>query len=89
MRLPRNPDAASAGYRRFVIAPRPGGGLTSAAARHDCLHGTIRSEWRRHGDHLTLTVEIPPGTEAEIQVPGGEPTVAGPGVHTYTGRAAG
>ncbi|MEU5095235.1 family 78 glycoside hydrolase catalytic domain [Streptomyces sp. NPDC020996] len=75
--------AAGAGYRRFVVAPRPGGGLTSASARHDCPHGTIRSAWERHGDSFALTVEVPPGTEAEVRLPGGTRTVAGPGVHRF------
>ncbi|MHC3469450.1 alpha-L-rhamnosidase C-terminal domain-containing protein [Streptomyces sp. 7R007] len=77
------PDATAAGYRRFVIAPRPGGGLTSASARHDCPHGTITSDWRRGADALTLTVDVPPGTEADIP-PGADPTRAAPGTHTYT-----
>ncbi|MFF4659104.1 family 78 glycoside hydrolase catalytic domain [Streptomyces sp. NPDC001381] len=83
IRLPRTPGAGAAGYRRFVIAPRPGGGLTSAAARHDCLHGTIRSEWELRGGRLAVTVEVPPGTEAEVRLPGRAPVAAGPGVHTY------
>ncbi|MFF3935130.1 family 78 glycoside hydrolase catalytic domain [Streptomyces phaeofaciens] len=83
IRLPRTPGPEAAGYRRFTLAPRPGGGLTSASARHESLHGTIRSEWERDGDHLTLTVEVPPGTEAAISLPGSEPGTAGPGVHTF------
>ncbi|MFJ4616974.1 family 78 glycoside hydrolase catalytic domain [Streptomyces sp. NPDC088812] len=88
IRLPDAPDADAAGYRRFVIAPRPGGGLTSAAARHDCPHGTVRSEWQRHGDRFTLTVQVPPGTEAEVHVPGSGQVTAGPGLHTFTGALA-
>ncbi|MFH8798297.1 family 78 glycoside hydrolase catalytic domain [Streptomyces sp. NPDC017936] len=88
IRLPRTPDAGSAGYRRFVIAPRPGGGLTSAAARHDSLHGTVESRWERHGDVYTLDVRVPPGTEAQVRLPGaGEPVRALPGTHLYTWRA--
>lgn len=84
IRLPSTPDETAAGYRRFVIAPRPGGGLTSASARHDSPHGTIASHWQSHDHRLTLTVDIPPGTEAEIHLPGTEPTLAVPGTHTYT-----
>ncbi|MFI6035960.1 family 78 glycoside hydrolase catalytic domain [Streptomyces sp. NPDC051315] len=84
IRLPDTPDATTAGYRRFVVAPRPGGGITSASARHDCLHGTIRSAWEHDGTTFTLTVEIPPGTEAEIDLPGTGRTTAGPGTHTFT-----
>ncbi|MFE0523404.1 family 78 glycoside hydrolase catalytic domain [Streptomyces sp. NPDC058954] len=83
IRLPPTPDASAAGYRRFVIAPCPGGGLTSASARHDSPHGTITSQWRLTDDDLTLTVGVPPGTEAEIRLPGAAPTLAGPGTSTY------
>jgi alpha-L-rhamnosidase len=79
-----HPDAMAAGYRNFVIAPRPGGGLTTATARHESLHGTITSRWEHHASDFTLTVEIPPGTRAEIRLPGTEPTTATPGTHTYT-----
>ncbi|MEU8652523.1 family 78 glycoside hydrolase catalytic domain [Streptomyces sp. NPDC048737] len=78
------PDPAAAGHRRFVIAPRPGGGLTWASARHDCLHGPLTCRWRRHGDEFTVTVTVPPGTTAEVRLPGSEPALAHPGTHTYT-----
>ena len=79
------PGPDEAGYRRFVIAPRPGGGLTSASARHDCPHGPVVSEWHRQDGRFDLTVTVPPGTEAEIRLPGTASSVlAGPGTHTYT-----
>ncbi|MCZ9336222.1 alpha-L-rhamnosidase, partial [Streptomyces sp. TRM76130] len=77
------PDATAAGYRRFVIAPRPGGGLTTATARHESPHGAITSRWEHHGSDFTLTVDVPPGTRAEIRLPGSEPFDAAPGTHTY------
>ncbi|MFB4300577.1 family 78 glycoside hydrolase catalytic domain [Actinomadura sp. NTSP31] len=83
IRLPEAPDEDSAGYRRFVIAPQPGGGLTSMSARHDSLHGPIRSQWTLDHGIFTLTVEVPPGTEAEIRLPDGTSTATGPGIHTY------
>ena len=38
------------GYRRFRVAPRPGGGITSAAAHHDCPHGRIEVRWQLDGE---------------------------------------
>ncbi|MCW8383561.1 family 78 glycoside hydrolase catalytic domain [Streptomyces justiciae] len=84
IRLPAAPIPGEAGYRRFVIAPQPGGGLTFASARLDSPHGRIASEWRLHDGQFTLTARVPPGTEAEIRLPGADVVTAGPGTHTYT-----
>ncbi|MER8007793.1 alpha-L-rhamnosidase C-terminal domain-containing protein [Streptomyces sp. NPDC094149] len=43
-----------------TVAPCPGGGLTSASARHDSPHGTIAGHSRLTDDDLALTVGIPP-----------------------------
>lgn len=83
IRLPAAPGPAEAGYRRFVIAPHPGD-LTSAAARHDSPHGLISSEWHIHGNVFSLTVEIPPGAEADIHLPGAGSTRVAAGTHTYS-----
>lgn len=71
------------GYRRFRIAPRPGGGLSWAEAVHDCPYGRIESSWRRSDDHVELTVTVPPGTSAEVVLPDGFATTAKPGTSTY------
>ncbi|MEU6537175.1 family 78 glycoside hydrolase catalytic domain [Streptomyces sp. NPDC047000] len=84
------PGPGEAGHRRFLVAPRPGGGLTSASARHDCLYGPIVSAWRCHDGRFDLTVTVPPGTEAEVRLPGDTaPVLAGPGTHTYRRPAPG
>lgn len=82
--LTATPAACEAGYRRFVIARRPGGGLSSASARHESPHGLIASQCHLHDGEFTLTTRIPPGTEAEIRLPGADTVTAGPGTHTYT-----
>ena len=77
-------------YRRFRIEPQPGGGITWAQAEHDSPYGRIECRWRLAGDELELTAVVPPGTTAEIVLPDGRLTTAGPGRHTLTtpaGRA--
>ena len=71
-------------YARVVVEPRPGGDLTWAEAEHRSPHGPVRSSWRRDGNLLRLTVDVPPGTRAEIRLPDGRVTRAAPGNHRFT-----
>lgn len=59
------------GYKRIVIAPQPGGGLTFAEGSIETLYGQVRSAWRLTGDGtIRLEVTVPPNTTAEIRLPG-------------------
>jgi alpha-L-rhamnosidase len=72
------------GYRRFRVAPMPGGGLSWAEAVHDAPRGRIGSAWRMADGRVELTVTVPPGTEAEVVLPGAsEVQVQAPGTRTY------
>ncbi|MEV4836728.1 glycoside hydrolase family 78 protein [Nonomuraea sp. NPDC049486] len=75
---------AAPGYRRLRVAPRPGGGLTHARAAHDTPYGRAAVSWRRAGTELTVEVTVPPGTTAEVDLPGRAPVQAGPGEHVFT-----
>jgi alpha-L-rhamnosidase len=75
-----------AGSARLRIAPRPGGGLTRASARHHGPLGIASSSWRRFGTSFELEVEVPPGASATVVMPGneiGSSQVVGPGRHTF------
>jgi alpha-L-rhamnosidase len=65
-------DPEGPGYRRFVVHPRPGGGLTSAAASHASPHGEIRSAWELDGDRFALEIDVPAGTTATVRLPAGQ-----------------
>ena len=71
------------GWRRFRVRPRPGGGLTRAEAAHESPYGRIESSWRVDGGTFTLRVVVPAGTRAEVVLPSGTTSTAGPGTHTY------
>lgn len=62
-------NPAEAGYKRIVIKPVPGGGLTHAAATHECMYGTVSSAWKIADGKVRLEAEIPPNTIAEIFAP--------------------
>jgi len=64
-----NPDEQQPGYRHFVLAPRPGGGLTWARGHYDSIRGRIASAWKVDGDTLTLDITIPANTTATVHVP--------------------
>jgi alpha-L-rhamnosidase len=61
--------AGRPGYREIVVRPRPGGGVTSARARFDSVHGPVATRWRQRDGHFTLTCEVPPNTTAEVWIP--------------------
>ena len=72
-------------YRRFRVAPQPGGGLTWAEAAHDSPYGRIESSWRIRDDRFDLTVSVPSGTTAEVTLPGEtESSHQGPGTQVYS-----
>jgi alpha-L-rhamnosidase len=73
------PDRNVPGYRRFRVAPSPGGGLTWAEARYDCPYGRIETAWRLKDGRFSLDVVVPPGTTAEIVLPDGSRSTTGPG----------
>ncbi|WP_461060826.1 glycoside hydrolase family 78 protein [Streptomyces pseudoechinosporeus] len=76
---------AAPGYRRIRIAPRPGGGLTQARARHLTPYGLAESSWEIERGRLTVTAVVPPGTTALIDLPGGgSPAQVGSGTHRFT-----
>jgi alpha-L-rhamnosidase len=75
---------AAPGYRRFRVAPRPGGGITSARTHHDCPHGRIEVSWSLDGRQGRLDLTVPDGTHADVALPGRAPAEIGPGRHHLT-----
>ena len=67
------------GYRRFLIAPLPGGGITWAHGALDSPYGRIESSWRIENDEFLIDLTVPPGTRAKVQFPGGRSVEVLPG----------
>ena len=80
------PDAP--GYREILVHPRPGGGLTSAAARHETPYGTAAVSWELRGGELSLQVQVPTGARARVVLPDGRTERVGSGAHRFTALAA-
>lgn len=70
------------GYRRFRVAPQPGGGLTSANATHRSPFGPITVRWEQQPDRFDLEVSVPPGTTAEVDLPSGQTATLTAGHHS-------
>ncbi|MFF1253842.1 alpha-L-rhamnosidase C-terminal domain-containing protein [Pseudarthrobacter sp. NPDC058329] len=79
----------NAGYERIIIEPRPGAGLTAATTSHQGPQGLIDVQWKTDDGGLQLCATVPPGTTAEVRLPGGLPAVVGPGKHHFTAAAGG
>lgn len=92
-----SPEEDHPGYERFVVAPRPGGGLSHVSATYESVRGPIKVEWRVHDRRFSLAVEVPPNTSATLVVPGnaatvregGRPLSEVPGVEVVGARAGG
>jgi len=63
-------DPDTPGYKRILIQPQPGGGLTYAKASLDSMYGKIESKWTLEDDCLQLIVTIPANTEGVVHLPG-------------------
>ncbi|WP_026536809.1 glycoside hydrolase family 78 protein [Arthrobacter sp. 9MFCol3.1] len=78
---------AEPGYKRIRIAPKPGGDLTSASARHLTPYGEASTSWQIEEDTVTLDITVPEGTSAEVVLPLHPDSVVlevGPGTHSWS-----
>jgi alpha-L-rhamnosidase len=71
------------GYRRVLVAPRPGGGLTWARTAFTSRHGRIEVSWRVERDDLVVEVELPDGVTGVLRLDGRPelPLASGRSVH--------
>ena len=56
-------------YKRSLIRPRPGGGITSARARLLTPYGNLVTDWHFEDAVFILNVVIPPNTDSTICLP--------------------
>ncbi|MFJ9084491.1 family 78 glycoside hydrolase catalytic domain [Streptomyces sp. NPDC102384] len=74
---------AAPGYRRLLIRPRPGAGLTWARAEHDTPHGRVETSWQLTGTTLLVDLLVPPQVTALVDLPGMDDVEVGPGRHSF------
>ncbi|SIT83611.1 alpha-L-rhamnosidase [Microbacterium sp. RU33B] len=73
-----------AGYRRMLIAPQPGGGLTWAGSSLQTPRGTAAVRWDLDGPDLRVEVTVPEGAEAVLRLARREDEALAPGIHVRT-----
>ena len=57
------------GYKRIIIEPHPGGGLTHAETSYKSINGEIASAWSLQDGAISLNVTIPANTTATVILP--------------------
>jgi alpha-L-rhamnosidase len=62
-------DARAPGYRRMVLHPRPGGGLTFVRATRQTMYGQVDSAWKVADGKFQFDVTVPANTAARVILP--------------------
>jgi len=61
--------ALEPGYKKIQVKPAVGGGLTHGSGHYDSVYGAIDTDWKSEGDDLTLQVDVPVNTTADVVLP--------------------
>ena len=82
--------ALEVAYRKVLIAPEPGEGITWAKTSLDTPQGVVSCHWTLADGSLNISFSVPAGVQAQVQLPSGFkasgplPTEFGPGDHKAT-----
>ncbi|WP_330243183.1 glycoside hydrolase family 78 protein [Streptomyces sp. NBC_00562] len=60
---------AAPGFRKILVRPRPGGGVTEAEGRYDSVRGPVITRWKVDEDGFRLALTVPANTTAEVWIP--------------------
>ncbi|MFF1839187.1 alpha-L-rhamnosidase [Streptomyces sp. NPDC058231] len=74
---------AAPGFRKILVRPRPGGGVTEAEGHYDSVQGPITTRWSADGGAFRLTLTVPANTTAEVWVPASDPARVGHGASEF------
>jgi alpha-L-rhamnosidase len=62
-------DPGAPGFRRILLHPRPGPGLSWARADVDTVRGLVRCDWSKTAQSLRVNVTVPANTSATLAIP--------------------
>ena len=63
----------SVAYRELLLRPLPGGRLTWARAEQETARGRVACGWSLADGRITVTVTVPPGSTAVLEIPTSDP----------------
>ncbi|GAA4781117.1 alpha-L-rhamnosidase [Microbacterium gilvum] len=76
---------AEPGYRTIEIAPVPLPSFDHVSATHRTPYGDASVRWRREGDSVRISADVPANTTAVVRLPDGTaPFTIGSGAHEWT-----
>ncbi|HEX6685029.1 MAG TPA: family 78 glycoside hydrolase catalytic domain [Candidatus Limnocylindrales bacterium] len=61
-------------YRELLLRPLPGGRLTWARAEQETVRGRVACGWSIESGRITVTVTVPPGSTAVLEIPTADPS---------------
>ncbi|RZK82135.1 MAG: alpha-L-rhamnosidase [Pedobacter sp.] len=64
-----NPVVEQPGYKKIVIAPKPGGKISNVSAELETAYGPVKSAWTLVDGLFKFDVTIPPNTKATVILP--------------------
>jgi alpha-L-rhamnosidase len=67
-------DTEGVAFKKIILKPTPGEGLTFARAKYQSIRGAIASEWKREGETLKVKFIVPPNTTATAYLPSADPS---------------
>lgn len=77
---------SEAGFRRFMIKPLIGGGLSYAKGEVQTPYGKVISEWKTQGARFSVKIRVPACAECDVYLPNGESIGVGSGEYEFTSR---
>ncbi|MEO6435589.1 MAG: alpha-L-rhamnosidase C-terminal domain-containing protein, partial [Tepidisphaeraceae bacterium] len=62
-------DTDGAAFKKVILRPQMGEGLSFARTKYDSIRGTIVSDWKVEGGTMTANFIVPPNTTATLYLP--------------------
>lgn len=62
-------DSDGVGFKKLIMKPELGEGITWAKGHYDSIHGRIGSDWKLEGGKFSWTITVPANTTATVYVP--------------------
>lgn len=76
-------EPVEGGYRRFRVAPMPGGNLTHAGAKVCTPYGIAATRWEIGEGMFRIRVTVPVSAQCELTLPNGESHLLQSGSHCF------